>query len=1019
MRRARWTLAIAGSLLGLLVVMRVAAAQTAAQTAARIEPVEVRVLSTPGVTPSTRIALRAGPDTRIDDRTVGARPAGREQRGVASIGDTFAGEITLFLRGARTERPSAIEVGDALVSAVRLFPEPGGTQVVIFVRRPVGYTVSQPSGAGEITLTLKARARPATAKTRRKPPAVAVAEDRGEVAVDAAELQYEQNTDVLVARGDVTLTRGTTTLRADEVRYDRRSNVAEAKGNVVLTDDQGTVEGDAARLDMEDETGWVDRADGELVANGYTLRADRLTKKGGPCYAVRDGVFTTCRCGGLDKPSWSIAGKETDVTLGGIGIVKDATFRVQDVPVAWVPWLAFPANTERQSGFLFPRIGYSNRRGFQYEQPFFWAIDKSQDATIALDLETSARIGVVGEYRYTLNKSTRGNLTAAYYNESLGGQRTDDDVLRPLGSDISLKTPENRFAFAGRHRQPGPWDSLFYFDLFAVSDDLFLREINNFANTVNGDLEIRSTRFTRSRTGLIKTWQGGLVQGEATYYQDLIDPQQLALQRLPQVRAEHAEPVLWNKVVARLSGQAVDFQREDGFDGLRGTASPELFIPFHLGRYLGGSVRGSLRGTGYHLTSDEQVALVVPTQPFFTLCRDLPEKVRRPGQNCVRGRRGQNVTFSNFRPTPFLRDLDTNEFQGSGEIHGRLGTEFSRVFDVDVFGQDKLRHTIEPEVQYLYVPPLGRVRDQIRLPPCQLSPNGKRLKAGQVAGGNCNATAFTNDFLFDEIDAINFRNFASYGITTRLLGRPKAPAPAPGAKPQPPPATKELLRASILHGYDFSRDIVGDSHASNVDMGLRLTPSDWLGASYNATWDFEDGDVVGQNVGVVLREPWWRPQPGNRFQTASALAVSYSFVKERANDVATGVPLEAGFFNVGVEDVVGSVYLRLGDYAGFTFIARYDLDGGPVIQENGTVENVGPGFLERDYLFRLISKCNCWAIEAGVAEKTNPDETIFRLQVTLLGLGSFGSGTQTNYVGMAPLQNLGYQRPTGLRGGGY
>lgn len=1015
MRGARWTLAIAGCLLGLLGLRAV-------EVAAAIDPapIEVRVLSTPGVLPATRVALRAGPDTRIDDRTVGARPAGRDQRGMASTGNTFAGEITLFVRGTTLARPSAIEVGDPLVSAVRLFPEPGGTLVVVFVRRPVGYTVSRPSASGEITLTLKARARPATAESRRKPPAAPPARDTGEIAVDAAELQYEQNTDVLVARGDVTLTRGTTTLRADEVRYDRRSNVAEAKGNVVLTDDQGTVEGDAARMDMEDETGWVDDADGELVANGYTLRADRLTKKGGPCYEVRNGVFTTCRCGGLEKPSWSIAGRETDVTLNGTGVVRDATFRIQDVPVAWVPWMAFPANTERQSGFLFPRLGYSNRRGFQYEQPFFWAIDKSQDATIALDLETSSRIGVVGEYRYAISKSTRGNFTGAYYNESLGGEQQDDDVLRPLGSDISLKTPENRFAFAGRHRQPGPLGSLFYFDLFAVSDDLFLREINNFANTVNGDLEIRSTRFTRSRTGLIKTWQGGLVQGEATYYQDLVDPQQLALQRLPQVRAEHAEPVFWNTVVARLSGQAVDFQREDGFDGLRGTASPELFIPFNLGRYLGGSVRGSLRGTGYHLTDEEQVALVVPTQPFFTLCRDLPERQRRPGVNCVRGRRDQSFTYSNFRTAPFLPDIDQNEFQGSGEVHGRLGTEFSRVFEVDgLFGQEKLRHTIEPEVQYLYIPPLGRVRNEVSLPPCQLSPSGRRLKAGQVAGGNCNATAFTNDYLFDEIDAINFRNFASYGITSRLLGRPKAPKPPPGAKPGPPPPTKELLRASILHGYDFSRDIVGDSHASNVDMGLRLTPSDWLGASYNATWDFEDGDVVGQNVGLVLREPWWRPPPGNRFQTASAVAVSYSFVQEAANDVAAGVPIEAGFFNVGVEDVVGSVYLRLGDYAGFTFVSRYDLDGGPVVRENGTVEVVGPGFLERDYLFRLISKCNCWAIEAGVAEKTNPDETIFRLQITLLGLGSFGSGAQTNYVGMAPLQNLGYQRPSGLRGGGY
>jgi hypothetical protein len=47
-----------------------------------------------------------------------------------------------------------------------------------------------------------------------------------------------------------------------------------------------------------------------------------------------------------------------------------------------------------------------------------------------------------------------------------------------------------------------------------------------------------------------------------------------------------------------------------------------------------------------------------------------------------------------------------------------------------------------------------------------------------------------------------------------------------------------------------------------------------------------------------------------------------------------------------------------------------------------------------------------------VSDKTNPDERLFRVQFTLVGLGSFGkTPAARNYVGFAPLQELGYQRP--------
>ena len=110
--------------------------------------------------------------------------------------------------------------------------------------------------------------------------------------------------------------------------------------------------------------------------------------------------------------------------------MRGATFRVMDVPVLWFPILSFPALSDRATGFLMPRFGYSARRGFQFEQPFFWNISKSQDATVAVDVETAARIGLLGEYRYMLSDEARGSFAGGYWNESIRTSKADEIVSR-------------------------------------------------------------------------------------------------------------------------------------------------------------------------------------------------------------------------------------------------------------------------------------------------------------------------------------------------------------------------------------------------------------------------------------------------------------------------------------------------------------------------------------------------------------------------------------------------------------
>src|SRR5205807_2536491 len=298
----------------------------------------------------------------------------------------------------------------------------------------------------------------------------------------------------------------------------------------------------------------------------------------------------------------------------------------------------------------------------------------------------------------------------AYYQGHHPGNT--EGTHEPDGTPADI--PENRFALAGHHFSPFVGGSKFYLDMFAVSDNLFLREINSFASSSRSDLALRSTRFTTSRTGVVKTWGEGYAAVETAYYQDLIDPQEVALQKLPRIEAEHSLPLLGDRLVAHLAGQGIDYQREQGYDGLRADLAPELLLPFHLGRALHGSLSGEVRETAYHLTNDVQVARVVPS----------------------------SGAASFFRAAPELPRLDTDRTRELAEVHGQVGTELARVFTFRHLGLEKLRHTIEPELAYLFVPQVGRpIFDQkLRDCPPTLGPNDK-------PGNNCTATLFSEGFL--------------------------------------------------------------------------------------------------------------------------------------------------------------------------------------------------------------------------------------------------------------------------------
>ncbi|MCG6916652.1 MAG: hypothetical protein LJE89_03805, partial [Deltaproteobacteria bacterium] len=195
----------------------------------------------------------------------------------------------------------------------------------------------------------------------------------------ADHFSYDEKQDIYTASGNVILHAEGSIIFADQIRLDGATKEAIVEGDVRIEQGRDWLEGERAYLDLEQETGVVEFGRGFLADGNFHFSGALVEKLGPQTYHVRDGTFTTCDG---DEPSWHFRASDLKVTVEGYGIAKHTRFHLGRTPVLYTPYLAFPAKTERQTGLLMPRFGASERLGYYFDLPFFWAISRSTDATI-------------------------------------------------------------------------------------------------------------------------------------------------------------------------------------------------------------------------------------------------------------------------------------------------------------------------------------------------------------------------------------------------------------------------------------------------------------------------------------------------------------------------------------------------------------------------------------------------------------------------------------------------------------
>jgi LPS-assembly protein len=299
--------------------------------------------------------------------------------------------------------------------------------------------------------------------------------------------------------GSVELEKGDSSIYADSVEYFEDKERAVARGNVVVTQGANRIAADHAEFNTRTQLGTFYQASGiatvrqgrqqapapggivvpQMIGqdNDVYYFGETVEKMGPKKYKITNGGFSTCV---QPTPRWDLSADTIILNIDHYTLLRQALLNVKGVPMLYLPFLYYPTKEEdRATGFLIPTYGISTVRGHSIHNAFFWAINRSHDATFLYYWFSRAGSGTGTEYRYNLGGGSDGQISAyvldqdaTTYTDSSGNVST-----QPATRSFTMNGSVNQ-ALPGRFRARGQVD--YFSDI--VTNQTFNTNVYNATN---------------------------------------------------------------------------------------------------------------------------------------------------------------------------------------------------------------------------------------------------------------------------------------------------------------------------------------------------------------------------------------------------------------------------------------------------------------------------------------------------------------------------------------------------------
>jgi LPS-assembly protein len=422
-------------------------------------------------------------------------------------------------------------------------------------------------------------------------PASAIELGEGPVLLVADRVEYDREENLVIATGNVEVTRGERRLLADMLRYDRDTDEIEAEGNVALIEPSGdTLFADRVTLSGDLREGVAEQLRARLV-DDTLIAAEGGRRSDGNRTEMDRAVFSPCPlCEDSSAPPlWQISARRVihDQTTHNV-TYHHAFFEIGGVPVFYLPYFYHPDPTvKRRSGFLAPSFGNDSLLGLSIQTPYYFALAPNYDATLAPIFYTKENPVLAAEYRHLL-PSGRFEFAGSGTNGSKPIEKEGEP--QPSG-----KTFRGAIEGEGRFRLNRGWR--WGFDLAATTDDTYLERYNF------SDDNVLNNRLFAERY-----WERDFVTIDAYGFQGLReqDDQSLIPVALPQAHVHlTSDPMLWNSRFT-FDTDVLALTRSGGLDTRRLSSTGAWILPWQsrIGdRY---ELQLDVRGDLYQTDGDPQ-----------------------------------------------------------------------------------------------------------------------------------------------------------------------------------------------------------------------------------------------------------------------------------------------------------------------------------------------------------------------------------------------------------------------------
>ncbi|MFA6497913.1 MAG: LPS assembly protein LptD, partial [Desulfurivibrionaceae bacterium] len=457
--------------------------------------------------------------------------------------------------------------------------------------------------------------------------------------ITADSLVHLNDPDSTLAEGNVIVIRpkgqgpGGMFIRADWARYDKERGTIKARGNVYILSGADEITANSADMDLETETGTFTDFTIFMAETHMFVTGEEVVKTGEFSYTLKKGWATACKPEAGKSPPWSFTSSTTKLTVDGMAQMTNAVFHVKDAPLAYTPYMTFPAKTKRESGVLFPEWSNSSRSGFGLMVPVFLNVSPSTDITLYPGYLSNRGLQYGGEFRYVKGPESHGTFMLSYLHDDLVDGA---DLTNEYKNDGLIRRETNRYWLRGKANHDFGDHLTGRLDLDLVSDQDYLQEFKEgsmgftasnllFLDEFGRDLREETIFERESSLQLVKSWANMVASAELRTRQNTAHDIQLGadngndvleageysflprttspLQALPRLDFTGRIPVSGTRMSTAWQSEYVNYWRSEGVGAQRLDLHPKLITFLPRGGWLEGKVSGGVRETAYQLES--------------------------------------------------------------------------------------------------------------------------------------------------------------------------------------------------------------------------------------------------------------------------------------------------------------------------------------------------------------------------------------------------------------------------------